>query len=505
MAASSLRHEGRSKCVLQKRPGPEGEEEGSPASRIRALVNRTQVGTVIDANGMEELTALIKQRELVLVYVHATWCSVCRCFGPSFSSVARTIGKGCCQLEPSRFSFVKVDGSEDERILHKYNVHVFPTLLLFIDFGVRYLCYPPKASREPGSIINFLQRAATTDSKLRKSLVIQERWMKCISAVIHQLRYDSHIQLLSGKRDFVTIVELFKALGCSDEESCSAATRSHAVGEDPPTCWMFGGGAGAGKSTVARQLAQTPFWQKHGSSVVAVEADALKTKDPIFLSLQQQGSDASAMVHEYSVKAASSLFLSAVRHRRDVVFDGTMAWLPFVQQTVDLLRDNHYHYRLGPGYVQNDKGELLQEVYWERDRPCKDPLVPYVTLLIGVYCDPEIAIQRAALRMLRTKRSVPLRSLLASHRRFAANFEDYVQMFDEVQLFENNTVPQLLARKTSPDHDVVICNEASYKKFLQLAELDEDQPLWQQLYDGYASLWCSVDQVSECLLQGNVT
>lgn len=41
---------------------------------------------------------------------------------------------------------------------------------------------------------------------------------------------------------------------------------------------------------------------------------------------------ASAVVHSYSTTAAEELLVSAVRLRRDIVFDGTMTWYPFIKQ-----------------------------------------------------------------------------------------------------------------------------------------------------------------------------
>lgn len=50
---------------------------------------------------------------------------------------------------------------------------------------------------------------------------------------------------------------------------------------------------------------------------------------------------------------------------RDVIFDGTMSWEPFVLQTIAMARDIHNRrYQLGPGYVENPDG-TVEEKYWE--------------------------------------------------------------------------------------------------------------------------------------------
>ncbi len=42
------------------------------------------------------------------------------------------------------------------------------------------------------------------------------------------------------------------------------------------------------------------------------------------------------------------------RMRQDVIFDGTMMWAPFVEQTIAMVRDHRHKYRRGPGYHKSD-------------------------------------------------------------------------------------------------------------------------------------------------------
>jgi hypothetical protein len=46
-------------------------------------------------------------------------------------------------------------------------------------------------------------------------------------------------------------------------------------------------------------------------------------------------------VHQFSTEAALSVLVAALNEGRDVIFDGTMQWEPFVLQTVAMARDVH--------------------------------------------------------------------------------------------------------------------------------------------------------------------
>jgi len=52
-----------------------------------------------------------------------------------------------------------------------------------------------------------------------------------------------------------------------------------------------------------------------------------------------------------------------VNEQRDVVFDGTMTWAPFVQQTIAMVRDHKHNYKRGPGYFVDDEGTNVER--WE--------------------------------------------------------------------------------------------------------------------------------------------
>ena len=52
--------------------------------------------------------------------------------------------------------------------------------------------------------------------------------------------------------------------------------------------------------------------------------------------------------------------LRAVNQQRDIVFDGTMTWAPFVEQTIAMVRDHENCYKRGPGYVCDEQGHVVE-------------------------------------------------------------------------------------------------------------------------------------------------
>ncbi|GAB0489033.1 hypothetical protein MMPV_000248 [Pyropia vietnamensis] len=192
---------------------------------------------------------------------------------------------------------------------------------------------------------------------------------------------------------------------------------------------------GAGKTSAVARIRASPFWARYGNRVVVVEADNLKEADPLFIALRGVTPAAARMVHNESVAAAEELFLRAVMDRRDVVFDGTMAWRPFVEQTLAMIRDTAHVYRRGPG----DGDGSSPPVYWEVAGVRAERAVPYHVEMVGVTVDAEVAVQRGMVRMMTSGRGVPLRAQLSSHQLFSANFEAYVPMFDGAYLLDNGS------------------------------------------------------------------
>ena len=168
--------------------------------------------------------------------------------------------------------------------------------------------------------------------------------------------------------------------------------------DPPPTIIFLGGGMGAGKSTVVKKLMTSSFMKKHGHQVVTIAADDVKMKDPVFRDLENKKiSNAAVAVHPYSVDTAESMLLRAVRERRDIVFDGTMMWLPFIQQTIEMIRDNKRVYTRGPGYKVQADGTVVEK-YWVpvEGKDCEgcSCSVPYRIVMAAVTVKPGAAVAR---------------------------------------------------------------------------------------------------------------
>ena len=130
-----------------------------------------------------------------------------------------------------------------------------------------------------------------------------------------------------------------------------------------------------------------------GQDAVVVEADAIKNHDVVSITLKEKlgdDPDIDRFVHEYSTTAAEIMLVTAINEQKDIIFDGTMTWLPFVEQTIAMARDHRHNYKRGPGYYQDASGKV-HEKYWEIDHEARfDPesKVPYKIELVGVTCDP---------------------------------------------------------------------------------------------------------------------
>lgn len=247
------------------------------------------------------------------------------------------------------------------------------------------------------------------------------------------------LEALVHDRDIAIHTKIDNALRCGhvgcNQQVLNGSLRGHA---ERPVAILLGGGMGSGKSSVVSQISQTDFWKARGDSVVIVEADAFKQADPVFTVLASLGTEAAQIVHPKSLEGADALLLSATEARRDVVFDGTMAWKPFIDQTVEMLRDTDYHYKRGPGYVRDDSG-MVSETYWVKAGKRKYSVKPYWIEIVGVTVDPALAVQRGITRTLVTGRGVPVRQQLKSHKLFTSHFEEYVQSVDAAYLFDMST------------------------------------------------------------------
>lgn len=66
------------------------------------------------------------------------------------------------------------------------------------------------------------------------------------------------------------------------------------------------------------------------------------------------------MCHGLEPYTDSTLCPPAVNKQMDIIFDGTMTWAPFVEQTVAMVRDHHHNYHMGPGYQTDEAGNVTE-------------------------------------------------------------------------------------------------------------------------------------------------
>ncbi|MBA0749536.1 hypothetical protein Gogos_003452, partial [Gossypium gossypioides] len=100
-----------------------------------------------------------------------------------------------------------------------------------------------------------------------------------------------------------------------------------------PVFLLMGGGMGAGKSTVLKDIKES-FWGGAAANAVVVEADAFKETDVIYRALASRG------------------------HHHDM--------LQTAELTIAMARNVHKHqYRMGDGYKADEDGTIIEN-YWEQ-------------------------------------------------------------------------------------------------------------------------------------------
>uniref|UniRef100_A0A452ZHR0 Zeta toxin domain-containing protein n=1 Tax=Aegilops tauschii subsp. strangulata TaxID=200361 RepID=A0A452ZHR0_AEGTS len=252
-------------------------------------------------------------------------------------------------------------------------------------------------------------------------------------------RFERVTRNLKVTRLFSTLVEELKAIGLSPQgpAQCSDVMVPVAHCDRSPVLLLMGGGMGAGKSTVLKDILKESFWSGAAANAVVVEADAFKETDVIYRAISSRGHhndmlQTAELVHQSSMDAASSLLVTALNEGRDVIMDGTLSWEPFFQQTVAMARAVHrQRYRMGVGYKVTEDGSITED-YWEpvearsTDEESEMRLrKPYRIELVGVVCDAYLAVVRGIRRAVITGRAVRVKSQLQSHKRFATAFRGY--------------------------------------------------------------------------------
>eukprot|EP00744_Colponema_vietnamica_P006219 GILI01009042.1.p1 GENE.GILI01009042.1~~GILI01009042.1.p1 ORF type:complete len:1291 (+),score=275.73 GILI01009042.1:536-3874(+) len=319
-----------------------------------------------------------------------------------------------------------------------------------------HITYPEKGIRQPRYLLEWLLRRGDGGAyeKRVKSTITS------FAVLAKQLQFASQRRQISG------------ALALKKRQIHDPNPPQHNK-EEPPMFVIIGGGMAAGKTTAATALAQSPWWQKYGNNAVIIDADEFKYNDPLFKSNSPD-------LHKKSLEAAEELLIDALNEGRDIVLDGTMSWLPYVQQTFEMVRDSHqYYYRRSEvGYSPSEK---LEE-YWERASERQAPLsAPYFIKFVGITVDPAQAVQRGILRRINTGRSVPLKAQLRSFRLFSQGFKQYCDWADNAILYNNNVrvdlsagqLPSIIAEKPKGG-SLIILDTAAFKDFLRHSHINQD-------------------------------
>ncbi|KAK9816033.1 hypothetical protein WJX74_000855 [Apatococcus lobatus] len=349
----------------------------------------------------------------------------------------------------------------------------------------------------PGRLLPLaggLRSSATSNGQLRKARSGKEigrqravaNWKRARNAATKKVT----IEMLGAQRRFQTLYEMFAEL--NQHSSAMDENRS-------PILLLLGGGMAAGKSTVREIIGHDEFWSKVGKNAVVVEADAIKTRDIVFKQLAKQfESDASLsqFVHEYSTKAAESMLVAALNQQKDIVFDGTMTWSPFVEQTIGMARDYRNNYRRSVGYVEHENGHVTER-YWEIDpeNPIQtDRKRPYRIELVGVTCDAGLAVARGIWRKLRTGRSVPVSAQLRSHRLFSDNFEHIAHLVDSATLYHTGAAlttfnkahvdlsPQIIAHRSTATRGQMLVNPPFWAEFKHKSTINDKATCRNELH-----------------------
>ncbi|KAL5081277.1 hypothetical protein RYX36_009698, partial [Vicia faba] len=94
-------------------------------------------------------------------------------------------------------------------------------------------------------------------------------------------RFERVAKSLKVASVFNTLVEEMKAMGIAvnDDSQCTHSDRSSVL-------LLMGGGMGAGKSTVLKDILKEPFWAGASGNAVVIEADAFKESDVIYRALR---------------------------------------------------------------------------------------------------------------------------------------------------------------------------------------------------------------------------
>ncbi|KAL6614407.1 hypothetical protein ACP70R_036677 [Stipagrostis hirtigluma subsp. patula] len=334
---------------------------------------------------------------------------------------------------------------------------------------------------------------------------------RMVMEATRKMRFERVTRELKVTRLFSTLVEELKTIGiiCHDKRPGTDVMVPAAHSDRSPVLLLMGGGMGAGKSTVLKQIMKEVFWTGAAANAVVVEADAFKESDVIYQAITSRGHhndmlQTAELVHKSSTDAAASLLVTALNEGRDVIMDGTLSWEPFVRQTIAMARSVHrQRYRMGVGYKVAADGTTTEK-YWE---PVEDdgaggeapggrgPRKPYRIELVGIICDAYLAVIRGIRRAIISGRAVRVNSQLKSHKRFAGAFRKYCELVDNARLYSTNTIAgaKLIAWKDVDSRLLVDVEEIGLLD--RVSRINEEANCVHELYPdghptgGVGSVW----------------
>ncbi|KAL8115130.1 hypothetical protein AgCh_021815 [Apium graveolens] len=119
----------------------------------------------------------------------------------------------------------------------------------------------------------------------------KKKFKHIVMAATREQRFERVLKNLKVARVFNTLVEEMKAIGVAtaDDSECTDVMVPMAHKDRSPVLLFMGGGMGAGKSTVLKDVLKEPFWADAAANAVVIEADAFKESDVIYRALSSRG------------------------------------------------------------------------------------------------------------------------------------------------------------------------------------------------------------------------
>ncbi|KAL0376723.1 UNVERIFIED_CONTAM: Calmodulin calcium-dependent NAD kinase [Sesamum calycinum] len=289
----------------------------------------------------------------------------------------------------------------------------------------------------------------------------QKKLKDLVMAATRKQRFDKITKDLKVKRVFSTLVEEMRAIRTIGNEALnhSDVMVPAALSERSPVLLLMGGGMGAGKSTVLKDIMKESFWSGAAANAVVVEADAFKETDVIYRALSSRG-------HHQDMLQTAELVMSLFHNS----YGKKCAQAPVPD---------------GEGYKVAEDGTITENYWVQVEDEGVEATVrkPYRIELVGVVCDAYLAVVRGIRRAIHMGRAVRVKSQLKSHKRFASAFPRYSQLVDNARLYCTNAPggpPRLIAWKDGDSNLLVDPNEI--KCLESVSNLNDEAESVYELY-----------------------